>query len=215
MLAVFGGEGLPAEAQAVRPPTIDLEYQRAENAWKSGGSLLEAKVRLDRVLDAAPQDAEALKLRARVLLQMDRPEDALADAREAVRVAVDDGEAHLVMSEAARLTGDRALARAELDAAADRITTGADLHVRLSWNAAMLGQLDRAEAFGRVALAQDPSNAEAYYQLARVFMQRGEPDQATSVLCRGLDRTIIEARVIREDALLSRLVGREALAPYL
>ncbi|MDX1741920.1 MAG: hypothetical protein R3178_11525, partial [Rhodothermales bacterium] len=60
-LCVVGPAAL--EAQVVRSPRMNLEFHRAQAAWKSGGSLLEAKARLDRVIDAGPDDAEALLLR--------------------------------------------------------------------------------------------------------------------------------------------------------
>lgn len=215
-VAALGGAA-PAQAQQASPraPQYEEQYERAETAWRSGSSLLEAKARLDQVLAAYPDDVEALKLRARVLMQMERAGEAVQDARRAVEVAPADGEAHLVLSEAARLYGNRALAEQELDAAANRITTGTDLHVRMSWNAAMLNQIDRAEALARIALAQDASNAEAYYQLARVFVQKGEPDQAAAVLERGLQDSVVEPRVIRLDALLSEVQDHPALRPYM
>ncbi len=209
---LFALTGAPdSSAQDRRPPRLDIEFHRAERAWRSGASVLEAKIRVDRVLDEVPADAEARKLRAQILMSMDRPEEALADARKAVQARPQDGEAYLVLSEAARMNGDTYLAIEALDAAAERVLEDADFHVRLSWNALLLGQLDRAEAFARIALALAPSRAPAYYQLARVFVQKNQLDDAAAVLSRGLRGDVLDPTTIRNDSTLSRLAGHESL----
>jgi hypothetical protein len=50
-----------------RPPAIEVQFHRAEAAWKTGASLHEAKARIDRVLEEIPGDVDARKLRARHL----------------------------------------------------------------------------------------------------------------------------------------------------
>lgn len=199
------------ERAAERPPVLDAEYHRAEVAWKSGSSLLEAKARLDRVLGELPDDQEALQLRARVLLGLDRPEEALADAQRATELSPTNGEAHLVLSEAARRSNRLDLARRELSEAADHLTDDAMLHVRLSWNAALLDQPERAEAYARIALAQDDKLPEAYYQLARVFAQNGKMDEAAAVLARGLRASVVEPSAIQADKTLRSLVDHAVL----
>ena len=212
MLTVAVGSAL---AQTVRTPELERQLHRAEVAWRSGAGILEAKARVDHVIEALPEDAAARKLRAQVLLAMGRPVDALVDAREAVQLAPDDGEAHLVHSEAARLCGHDAEARAALDAAAERILDGAALHLRLSWNAAALGQLGKAESFARIALALDPQAAEAYYQLGRVFVLRGAADDAAQILHQGLERALLVPARIVADTTLVRLRHHPTLASYL
>ena len=167
---LLAGSVVWAQAQGVRPHELNVQYHRAETAWKSGASVLEVKARVDRVLEALPNDVEALKLRAQALLRMDRIEEALADARRAVRLRSKDGEAHLILCEAARRNGDLEGAERALDAASELVLDDAALHIRLSWNAMLLENYDKAEAFARVARASDPDEAAAYYQLARVFV---------------------------------------------
>ena len=100
---------MSAHAQVVRSQEMNVQYHRAETAWKSGASVLEVKTRIDRVLKALPDDVEALKLRAQVLLKLDRVAEALADVQRAVALSSKDGEAHLILCEAARRNGDTAL----------------------------------------------------------------------------------------------------------
>lgn len=215
MLLVGSSGAFPTAAQDRRPPELDVEYHRADKAWRSGASVLEAKIRLDRVLEELPTDPEARKLRAQILMSMNRSEEALVDARKAVQLRPQDGEAYLVLSEAARMTGDEYLAIEALDAAAERVLEDTDFHIRLSWNAALLGQLERAEAFARIALALGPNRASAYYQMARVFIRKNQMDDAAAVLSRGLEQDLLDPATIENDSILTRIVGHDGLAGFL
>lgn len=215
LLLVLGP--LPARAQTppARSSELNLQFFRAETAWKSGSSLLEAKARVDRVLKALPNDVPALKLRAQVLLGLERPAEALVDARRAAQLAPQDGEAHVILSEAALAAGDRSLALSALDVAAGLALDDAPLHARLSWTAVQLGVLDKAEAFARIALALSPADGAGYYQLARVFVLRNQPDEAALVLARGFRAQLLEPDLVRDDPVLQRLQGHAELATWL
>lgn len=176
--------------------------------------MLEAKARVDKVLRAVPNDAAARKLRAQVLLAMKRPAEALPDARQATELNPADGEAFLILSEAARLSGNTALARQALDQAADRIMDDAALHLRLSWNALELGLLDRAESFARIALALNDQASAAYYHLARVFMVKSRPDEAATILQQGLHKSLLDPAAIQADSTLSPLVQHPVLREH-
>lgn len=204
-----------AWAQAPRPHELNVQYHRAETAWKSGASVLEVKARIDRVLEALPNDVEALKLRAQALLKLGRHDEALADGQRAVRLAPKDGDAHLILCEAARLNGDVALAERSLGAASELALDDAALHIRLSWNAVLLGQLDKAEAFARVARASDPDEAAAYYQLARVFVLQEQPEAAATVLVNGLNASILDPGAIAADTVLVRVTDHPSLKALL
>ncbi|HET6566738.1 MAG TPA: hypothetical protein VFG50_02165 [Rhodothermales bacterium] len=214
LLLWLGGTAAPALGQIVRPPELNMQLHRAETAWRSGTSLLEAKARVDRVLTALPDDVEARKLRAEVLLAMNRPADAVRDAQRAVELDSSDGEARIILSEAARLSGNRELALKALDAAAERIVDDGPLHLRLSWNAMELGELGKAEAFARIALALQPDAPAAYQQLARVFLLENKDTDAAEILARGLRMAVVPFDVIRNDTLLSRVLSNPLLSPY-
>lgn len=214
LMLLFLGTAPESAAQSERPPELSMEYHRAEAAWRSGASLLEAKARLDRVLEERPDDFEARTLRAEVLLAMGRPEEALDDARRATQLVPESGRAHLIMAEAARLSSNLELAEEELDAAAEHLVDDAALHIRFSWNAALLGRLDQAEAFARIALALDEDSAAAYYQLARVFMLKKQPDQAAAILERGLRASLLNAGGITQDSVLTRVKDHPSLRGF-
>ncbi len=212
---LFAGPVAWTQAQVVRPPELNVQYHRAETAWKSGASVLEVKARVDRVLEALPNDVEALKLRAQALLKMDRIEEALADARLAVRLRPKDGEAYLILCEAARRTGDAEGAERALDAVSELVLDDAALHIRLSWNAVLLNKLDKAESFARVAIFSDPDEAAAYYQLARVFVLKQEPEDAVIWLLKGLNASILDPDAITADTVLIKVVDHPDLRPLL
>ena len=198
-----------------RSPELNRQFHRAETAWRSGTSLLEAKARVDRVLKELPGDTEARKLRAQVLLGMGQPEAALVDARRAIELGARTGEVYLVLCEAARLSGDQELAEQALDTASNLVLEDAAQHIQFSWNAVELGRLDQAEAFARVARALAPDNPMAYYQLARVFVLKDRLDDAASVLASGIETAAANPLVVEGDPVLRRLAGHQALKSYL
>lgn len=198
-----------------RPAELRIQYDRARSAWESGASFLEAKVRLDRVLHEMPDDAEARKLRALVLLEMDRPKEALVDARRAAELAPDDAEARLIQVRALCMQGEKKAARRVLHEAAEQVVSEAPLYVRLSWNAEQVNLLGKAEEFARKALTHNANLASAYYQLARVLVRRKQADRAAGVLARGFEASVLTPGVVLRDTRLRRLARHRSLQEYL
>ncbi len=220
MLAVFliapsseGSAQIPRRTQHnLRPPELNVQFHRAETAWKSGNSLLEAKARIDRVIVALPDDVEARKLRAGIYLSMEQPQNALIDARAAARLDPSDGEAHLLVCEAAVRTNQNKLASGALSLSSDLLLGRPDLHIRLSQCAVDLGQLDDAEAYARIALAGHDTSAAAYLQLARVFVFARKIQKSLTVLEKGLKLGLVKPRQIRGDDDLKELAEYEELS---
>jgi len=198
--------------RSVRPPDLNVQFHRAETAWKSGNSLLEAKARIDRVIEALPDDVEARKLRAGIYLSMERPENALIDARAAARLATFDGEAHLLVCESAVRTNRNRMASEALYLSSDLLLDRPDLHIRLSRCAVDLGLLDDAEAYARIALATHDMSAAAYMQLARVFVFARQTQKAITVLERGLKLGLVKPGQIRRDNDLKEVAKSEVLS---
>ena len=203
-----------AAAQPVRTPELNLDYHRAERAWRSGGSVLEAKARVDRVLAKIPDDVEALKLRSQVLMSLQRPQEAVLDARKATVLDDADWEAQLILAEAAHAAGQNDLALVALGRAAERVINDASSHVRMSWLAAELGRTAWAEAFARTALAQDETAPAAYYQLARVFLRQNRRNNAAEIIARGLRASLLDVEAMRGDPELSTLLSHPALSAF-
>jgi Flp pilus assembly protein TadD len=196
--------------QQIRPPGVDAQFHRATVAWNAGGSLLEAKVRLDNVLDAIPDDVPALILRSRVLLEMGRYEESLSDARRAAALRPEEGETHLVVCRAARRLGQDSLAVEALAEAARLLQPDPVRHVELSVEALELGRLEEAEAVARVAVALAGSNPEAVLQLSRVFVARGRTMEAATVLSGAVREGLLEVDRVRRDSALAA-VGLPAI----
>lgn len=197
--------------RSMRPPELNVQFHRAETAWKSGNSLLEAKARIDRVIVVLPDDVEARKLRAGIYLSMEQPQNALTDARAAARLESSDGEAHLLVCEAAVRTNRNKMASEALYLSSDLLLGRPDLHIRLSQCAVDLGQLDDAEAYARIALAGHDMSAAAYLQLARVFVFAGQIQKSVTVLERGLKLGLVKPRQILGDDDLKELAENEEL----
>lgn len=215
LAAVAPHSGRVASAQIARPPELRLQFARAERAFRTGSSPLEAKSRLDRVIAALPEDVEAHLLRAQVLLALNRPADALADARRAASLRPSGGLAFLLICEAAREEGLVTEAQTALETAGRLITTGAAQHVRLSFNAQMLGLLDEAEAYARVAHTLDPAMPGGVRQLAHVFLAKGRTDAAATLLSEGLAQGVLSPADLLEDPILAGLKDHRELRSWL
>lgn len=185
-----------------RPRAMDQQLQRARTAFVTGSSLLEAKARVDRVLNELPADAEARVLRAEILLRMERFDEALVDAREATRLAPSNGEAHLVVADAALRNGDARMAELAMDRAARLVVDNAAAHVRLSRIARALDLDERSVAFARIAVALEGQSAAARYELARAFVFSGNLPAARSIVTAGLEEGLLSRDVVAGDSLL-------------
>ena len=210
---------LPASRQAWGQSVdeIQQQYHRAETAWKNRSSLLEAKVRVDQVLEGEPDHADALKLRAEVLMAMRRYTEALMDAQRATQLSPNDGAAYLVLAEAARLNGDIALARTSLENAGRlSINDGAAIHLKLSESAMRLGEQGwtKAESFARVAHAKEPENIQAYYQLARIFILQNRKEAGATILEKGFRSMLLDPDYIRNDSTLQKLADHPVINEY-
>lgn len=198
---------LPTSANEVRSNAMSAQLHRAEIAYKSGASLLEAKVRLDRVLKEHPNDVQALKLRSKVLTSMGRHVDAFADARRAAASDPRDGEANLLVALGAHRIGNADLAQRAMDRAATLVVDDALAHVELSRLAREIGLLEKAEAYARIAVALQPDNAVTQVELARAFVAREKYNAATTVLRNAVRQGFVTAQTIRADSLLSPVSG--------
>ena len=201
----------PAKAQGFRPPELNVQFHRAHTAWATGNSLLEAKARIDRVLAALPEDVEALKLRAAIQLDLDRPEEALKDADHAALLAPDNGEAHLLRCEAASRTGALAEAENALELASNLFLQRIDHYVRLSACALTIEAFTRAESLARVAVAQDDTDPRGHIQLARVFMATNRSDAARAVVSRMIESSRVTRTAVMADSQLALLFTDETL----
>lgn len=197
-----------------RPRQLNEQLQRARTALVSGTSLLEAKARVDRVVAALPNDAEARVLRAEILLTMNRHAAAAVDARAATALQPNNGAAHLALAEASYRIDDPATAELSMNRASQLLVDDGAAHVRLARLARELGLQEQSVAFARIAVALSPENARANYELARAFVFAAKTDAAASVLANGLDDGLLAREPILADSLLKLLRKHPALGPW-
>lgn len=203
------------QQQAIyRPHDMQRQFHRARTAFESGASLLEAKARLDQVIEALPDDREARKLRAQVLLTMNKPAEAFIDAQHAVSLNDFDGEAHVLRCESGATADQRESAHRSLDRAAHFMLRDADLYTRLSACALELGDVTKAESLARVALARAPDSPMARMHLARVFMATGQNDMAARALLEGLEKRVLRPADVRRNGHIAPIMNHPALAPW-
>ena len=203
-----------SQLQFKRPPELNAQYHRAEAAWQSGSSLLEAKTRVDKVLEVLPDDGPALKLRAKVLMELDRPDEALEDAQRAVAIDPRDGDAHLVLCHVARVLGRNTLAEEALMRAASLLVEDPAAHIHLSREAELLNRYDLAEAYARTAVLQVPDERSAHLQLARAFAIQGKSDESATILVKAFEADVLRSSDARRDSLLAPLMGLPRLQRY-
>ena len=194
-----------AHAQDFRPPELNVQFHRAHTAWSTGNSLLEAKARIDRVLEGVPNDVEALKLRAAILIDMDRPSEAFQDADRATQITPGDGEAHLLRCESAAQIGREEDARDALEEASNLFLERIDHYVRLSTCALKIGASKRAESLARVAVAQDNTDPRGHVQLARVFLASTNMEEARVIVNRLIEANGLSRMAVMADSQLASL----------
>lgn len=213
LIALLIGVATSARAQDFRRPELNVQFNRAMTAWSTGTSLLEAKARIDRVLEEYPDDVEALKLRAAILLDLDRPEEALTDANQAASLSPENGEAHLLRCEAASLTGATDEAARALQLASNLFLQRINHYVRLSACAVSVGAHVRAESLARVAIAQDADDPRGHIQLARVFLAKDtpEPDAARAIVDRLIEESLVTRMAVMADSQLASLYLEDPL----
>lgn len=197
-----------------RPVEWQAELDRAASAFRSGVSFLEAKARVDRVIHVLPDDAQARKLRAQILIALNRPEEALTDARHVLGNDPEDGEAHLLISEAATQMGDAENARGAMRAAARFLVEDADLWTRLGRVAVFQEQVTLAQSFAQAAAAADALGARAYYQIAVLLTQRAQEDDAAETLRLGLSEGRLDPHWIKQHPVLAPLARHPRLKSF-
>jgi cytochrome c-type biogenesis protein CcmH/NrfG len=202
LLVWAGFAALPASvlAQSVRPAEMEVQYHRALIAWESGNSLFEAKARIDRVLTAQPDDVEARMLRASILMDLGRPEEAIDDALFAVQLQPANGEAQLILCETALANSNPSMAKRALAEASDLIVDNIQSLARLSMCALSLEDTARAESLARIAVALDESDPRGAIQLARVFVRTERTQAAVTLLDNLVSKSLLTESAILNDA---------------
>jgi tetratricopeptide (TPR) repeat protein len=151
--------------------------------WLLAGQPERARTVFDRMLQAWPQDAYALASRAHVHAQAGRRDAAIADAQALVlhhprRSAADWFNLAYLLEDAARLDDAEAAFRraVELDPKLDRAWYGLGLTLIRQQ------RYDEAVAALKRNTELQPMSPYGWYQLARVHMDRHEPEETRKII---------------------------------
>ncbi|SDL83177.1 Tetratricopeptide repeat-containing protein [Glycomyces sambucus] len=144
-------------------------------AWclHMAGRQTEAAAWAERAVEADPQSADALWLRANILFELERPEEAAAALREAVELAPDNGRFHMQLAWIQYEDGAFAATRELVEQALERSPDDA-------WVQHLAGRIydhhlrhRRAQRHYERAVELDPANVLARLDLAEVLQTRG------------------------------------------
>jgi len=150
-----------------------LAVERARQLHAQGAKT-QALTVIDTVLKQTPADLDARALRAQVLLDLKRPQEALTDGRALVDAAPNRSFSYRLVAAASLAASDQEGARAALTQAAQRAPDEADLRVALARLEIEAGNLEQGVTRYREALALDPNERDALAGLARWDKTAGE-----------------------------------------
>jgi tetratricopeptide (TPR) repeat protein len=160
------------------------------------GESKEALSILDKILTMNPSGLEelfneALLTKGEALLAENKPEEAVAAFKDAVKYVPGDFTAHFKLSQAYRLTGETELAEkaaeesnrlveasrvmTELNRTAAQEQDNAEVRVQLGLKALEISKLDLAGFWFRTALRIDPFNKQAQAELKKLANPAPEP----------------------------------------
>lgn len=134
---------------------------------------------LDKIVLKHPDAVEIRLARFRLFVENDEFEKALADAREAIRIAPDDYRARMACADALRYLGDNAGALEQIEAIPEKDRSRPE--VRLARGLAEMtgNKLDRAVQEWRRGLVESGGNdLETTWQLAFVLINQGQLEEA-------------------------------------
>lgn len=175
--------GEPDEAMAAARRAIDTN-PRLPDAYINAAAVeigrdrhIEALRWIDALLSFAPLHVGALGVRATALRQLDRLDEALADARRAVAAAPDDGETQNILGEVLQAQNKLTDALAAFDRAAQPSGFASEKAL-INRGILLMEQGDRggAEATFEMVLARSPRSVAAWFNFADLHrFEPGDP----------------------------------------
>jgi cellulose synthase operon protein C len=193
-------EALTQDAEP-SPEVRDLQISLAEiyRAIRRGE---EAAALVDEVLEADPRHVEALKMRARHLIEADDTERALADLRAAAIESPRDPDIMTLMAMAHEREGARQLVGERLSRAVEASSFAPAETMRYARFLLQEGRAAQAEGVVLDGLQRSRDNLELLDMLGRIHLQRGDFTQARQVAG--------TLRDLNEETAVSRAVALEA-----
>jgi tetratricopeptide (TPR) repeat protein len=162
---------------------LDLAQVYSDRSANREEGLKKSFAVLDKIVLTHPDSIEIRLTRFRLYVENDDLDKAVADAREAVRIAPDDFRARLALADALRFKGDNVAALEQIDAIPEKDRSRTE--VRLSRGLAEMtgNKLDRAVQEWRKGLVESGgTDAETTWQLAFVLLNQGQIDEAEPLI---------------------------------
>jgi tetratricopeptide (TPR) repeat protein len=185
----------PGEAATEEAPPVEAGPPRADlseaNDLVRAGDYVRAEIVLAELGEEFPDDPRLLLLHGEVLLVLSQPTRALPKLLRAAELDGDRPRVHFQLATAMQATGDREGALAEF---AKEIETNEDTQVRVMahLNRMMLREQERDWAGAatelEAVLQLDPTQVQAYGDMATFYIQAGRLDDAAASLARGVEQ---------------------------
>lgn len=163
-------------SDATRDLTVALAQMRAATRQAAEASAL-----LATVLEADPNHVEALKLRARLAIEADRPDQAIQDMRIAASSAPRDPEIMTIMALAHERQGGRELAGERLALAVEMSRQAPEESLRYARFLLRDGRIGPAEGVVTDALRRAPDDAALLALLGEIHLERRDWARAGQV----------------------------------
>ncbi len=171
--------GRPSDALLCFRHELSLDARRGEAAFKAGhilysmGQFEEALVLLNQSAELEPDHAPTLQVRAVVLKNLNRTEEAIADTRRAIALDPDSADLCVNLGNALQVLERHDEALFWYDRSLQIRADGASATNR-AMSLTALGRFDEAMAAYRQALALDPNQPKAVWNLSLLQLLTGD-----------------------------------------
>jgi protein O-GlcNAc transferase len=165
-----------------------------------------------RVVEAAPNDAEGWSVLGQALSALSRGDEAIQAFRQAARLTPDDAHAQSNLSVALSRAGDPHAAVAAAQRAISLDPRLAEAHANLGHSYNILERSEDAVSAFTAALHLRPDFSDALLGLARAYKSRGRPSLGVIALLRAIALAPSESQLHFELATLYQELGEHRLA---
>jgi len=216
-----------AQQAAALAPEDPRPFWAWSRALYGDGQLADAAAKADQAIMLAPEDSMGFRLRSTALATLARQSsksqrvrlghEAVLAAREAVRLAPPDPNAHIALAQALPLIGAAKEAESEIHAVIGMAPQSAATWVAASLVAMGSRNWTAAVSASRQALAIEPDNYAALNNLGVALRHSGQRREGTEVLARAAgvepDRTTARRNLSRAGVNVARGVVLVILIP--
>jgi len=163
-------------------PTLTAAHFTLGNIYANETRYREAADEYRIVTQQNPSDAVALGAEVRALVNVTAYTEALAPARDYVRLKPSDASGHVLLGIVYRGLGDYAKAEPELSIGAAKLPQDFEAQYQLGFVLARQGKPRQALPYLRRAVSLKPAEKSAQFQLAAVLRSLGEKQEADQIV---------------------------------